>query len=71
MFTTIKGQYLASGCSMGDYAVSVGNETCVVYDLTDNELLCSPPKQTPSAIYNQSNCEQHKGTLAVKVIVVS
>ena len=37
-----------SGCSAGDYIVTVGLEPCEVLDLQTNQLVCRPPKTKPA-----------------------
>ena len=46
-FVVSQGQRMRSVCSKDDYSVFVGNGTCVVSTLTDNQLLCILPIEKP------------------------
>jgi len=44
---------------MADYVVEVGSDICKNIDLTDNQLICRPPKQQPQSNQNTSfTCDQ-------------
>src|SRR6218665_3650259 len=43
---------MTSGCTKDDYSLFMGNGTCVVVSLTDNQLLCILPLEKPLNVDN-------------------
>lgn len=54
---TVQGQRLNDGISVADYIIEVGQDVCVIQDLSTNQIICTPPETKPNLIqfYNKKN----------------
>ncbi len=63
-----QGRYMMRGCRLRDYVVYIGNQTCTISDLRDNQLSCRPPKVEPTSTLNDTiYCGQYLSILVSQV----
>jgi len=63
-----QGQHLKRGSRLVDFHVAVGDAMCVPVSLTDDQVQCRPPTNSPNN--NDTSCQPDRLTINVCIRVV-
>lgn len=57
LIITVQGQRLNDGISVDDYIIEIGQDVCVIQDLSTNQIICTPPETKPNLnqLYGKKN----------------